>query len=159
MINIGAYMDLDGFDRSILRCLQQSTRFTSEQIAEKVGLSATACQRRIKRLRDTGAIVREVAILSPDAVENRLTLLVQIVVKRGRSDVIDAFKRDMMTYAEVQQCYYVTGAFDFILIVTARDIVEYEHFTRRAFFDNPAIHEFNTTVVMEQVKVGLEYPL
>ncbi|MCZ4282743.1 Lrp/AsnC family transcriptional regulator [Kiloniella laminariae] len=152
-------MEIDGFDRSILRCLQQSTRFTSEQIAEKVGLSATACQRRIKRLRDTGAIEREVAVLSPGAVGNQLTLLVQIVVKRGRSDVIDAFKRDMQALPEVQQCYYVTGSFDFIMIVTASDITEYEHFTRRAFFDNPCIQEFTTTVVMERVKVGLEYPV
>lgn len=60
---------------------------------------------------------------------------------------------------EVQQCYYVTGSADFMLVVTAPDMATYEDFTRRKFFDNPNIRGFRTSVVMDRVKVGLDVPL
>ena len=98
-------------------------------------------------------------MISPDVVGGRVTLIVEVVLERGRVDIVDAFKREMRAIPEVQQCYYVTGDCDFILIVTAADIAAYERLTRRIFFDNPHIHRFNTIVSMETVKAGLEVPL
>lgn len=151
--------DLDQFDVAILGQLQDDNRVTSEVIAERVGLSPTACQRRIKRLRAEGAIAAEVAVLDPDLVGGRITLVVQVILARGRADIVDAFKREVQAIPEVQQCYYVTGEADFILIVTAEDIASYERLTRRIFRDNPNIQKFLTNVVMEPVKVGLRIPL
>ena len=150
---------MDDFDKAILRCLQENTRFKSEYIAEKVGLSATSCQRRIKRLRDSGAITKEVAILNPDITGRPVTLIVQLVIGRCGAEILDQLKRDLVAESEVQQCYNVTGAFDFVVIVTAKDMEAYERFTRRVFFDKPTIKEFETTVVMEKIKVGLEIPI
>lgn len=151
--------DLDDFDIAILRCLQVDNRQTSEAIGSEVGLSPTACQRRVKRLRASGAIASEVAILDPDRVGGRLTLIVQVVLERGRADIIDSFKRDIHTIPEVQQCYYVTGEYDFILIVTVEDMASYERLTRQIFFANPDIQKFHTIVAMESVKLGLQIPL
>ena len=151
--------DLDQFDVAILSLLQDDNRLTSEAIAEQVGLSPTACQRRIKRLRAEGAIAAEVAVLDPDLVGGRITLIVQVILAHGRADIIDSFKREMRAIPEVQQCYYVTGESDFILIVTAEDIASYERLTRRIFFGNPNIQKFQTIVVMDSVKVGLKIPL
>ena len=151
--------ELDQFDTALLRELQRNTRVTSEELAYRVGLSPTACQRRVKRLRETGVIRAEVAVVSPDAGANRVTLIVEIELERGRADIIDDFKREVQAIPEIQQCYYVTGKADFVLIMTAADMEEYERLTRRIFFANPNIQHFTTIVVMDSVKVGLEVPL
>ncbi|GAP66775.1 Lrp/AsnC family transcriptional regulator [Mizugakiibacter sediminis] len=65
----------------------------------------------------------------------------------------------MRSSSEVQQCNYVTGSSDFMLVVTAWNMTAYEDFTRRKFFDNPNIRGFRTSVVMDRVKVGLDVPL
>jgi Lrp/AsnC family leucine-responsive transcriptional regulator len=151
--------ELDDFDTALLRELQVNNRLTSEALAERVGLSPTACQRRVKRLRETGAIQAEVAVVSPDAAGKRVTLIVEIELERGRADIVDNFKREVQSIPEIQQCYYVTGKADFVLIVTARDMAEYEQLTRKIFFGNPNIQHFTTIVVMDSVKLGLEIPL
>lgn len=152
-------MELDSFDLAILRLLQDDNRLTSEAIGTQVGLSPTACQRRMKRLRAEGAIAKDCAVVSPELVGGRMTLIVTIVLERGRADIVDAFKRQVQAVPEIQQCYYVTGEHDFVLIVTARDIAEYERLTRRVFYGNPNIQKFNTIVAMERVKTSLAIPL
>ena len=151
--------DLDQFDVAILRCLQDNNRMTTEAIGTAVGLSPTACQRRIKRLRETGAIAAEIAVLDPDRVGGRMTLILQVTLRRGGAHLVDAFRRDIVKVPEVQQCYYVTGDYDFVLIVTAKDMADYERLIRRAFFDDPNIQRFHTAVVMDTVKRGLAMPL
>ena len=72
---------------------------------------------------------------------------------------IDDFREQMHNNHQVQQCYYVTGKNDFILIITAENMLEYEKRTRQLFFSNDEIQKFHSTVVMENVKVGLEIPI
>ncbi|MHA7880591.1 MAG: Lrp/AsnC family transcriptional regulator [Saccharospirillum sp.] len=150
---------LDGFDRKILGILQRANRTTSEQIADQVGLSAAAVQRRIKRLRANRVIEADVSVVNAKAIGRELTLLVQVSLERERADLMDAFKKSMRQWEEVQQCYYVTGAFDFMLVVTAIDMADYERFTRKAFFDNNNVRNFQTHVVMDTVKAGLGLPI
>lgn len=155
---MAAFDDLDDFDRAILRELQRDARLTGDALGERVGLSATACQRRIRRLRETGAILSEVAVVAPAAAGRHLTALVKVVIERGRADIIDRFAREMRAAKAVQQCYYVTGECDFVLVVTARDMEDYERLTRALFFANPTIRKFETVVVMKTVKATLEVP-
>jgi DNA-binding Lrp family transcriptional regulator len=152
-------MRLDPFDLAILARLQTNNRLTSDEIARAVHLSPTACQRRIKRLRAEGVIVGDVAVLSASALGRRLTLLVEVVLVRGRADVVESFKALVRAAPEVQQCYYVTGEHDFVLVVTAEDMADYERLTQRLFFGFPHVQKFHTTVVMETVKLGLGLPL
>lgn len=149
----------DPLDLAILRRLQRSTRETSETIAAAVGLSPSACQRRIKRLRQSGAIASEIAVLDPEIAGSRLTLIVEVVLAGGRADLVDRFKRMVRDVPEVQQCYYVTGDTDFILVITAKDMADYERLTRLLFFDKRDIHKFHTIVVMDTVKLGLGIPI
>lgn len=150
---------LDQLDYSILRRLQRDARTIAESIAAEVGMSTAAVQRRIKRLRETGVIRREVAVLNPKALGLAMTFIVEVEMERERSDVLDAFRYQMDADENVQQCYYVTGAYDFILIVTARDMEDFEEFTQRTFFDNPNVRRFSTSIVMRPIKVGLTLPL
>ncbi len=150
--------ELDEFDVKLLTLVQEDSRLTSEALAEKVGLSATACQRRLRRLREDGVIEREIAVLDPARVGGRLTVLVEIILQRGSPQILDDFKRRMRSLPEVQQCFYVTGDSDFVLVVIVDDIKAYEAFTQRVLFASKAIQRFQTTVVMDTVKAGLTVP-
>ena len=152
-------MDLDAFDTGLLALVQEDARRSTEALAAEVGLSAAAVQRRLKRLREEGVIAATVAVLAPEAVDRPMTFVVEVSMERERADLMDAFKRQVRTTPEVQQCYYVTGDTDFLMVVTARDMADYEAFTRRAFFGNPNIRRFRTSVVMDRVKVGLSVPV
>ncbi len=150
---------LDSFDRSILEIVQVAGRTTTEEIAERVGLSAAAVQRRLKRMREQQVIQAEIAVVNPLAVGRPMTFIVQVSLERERADLIDTFKEGVRGNDAVQQCYYVTGTFDFVLIVTAKDMHHYEKFTRRTFFENSNVRSFHTIVVMDPVKVGLAVPV
>lgn len=150
---------LDDFDREILRWLQRDARATGEAIGAEIGLSAAAVQRRIQRLRKSGVIVAEVAIVDPVAVGQAMTFVVGVELEHERADMLDAFRRAARADPNVQQCYYVTGAADFVLIVLARDMADFETFTRRLLFDNSNIRRFTTSVVMSRDKVGNGVPV
>jgi Lrp/AsnC family leucine-responsive transcriptional regulator len=151
--------DLDQLDHAILSRLQEDSRTIAESIGAQVGLSAAAVQRRIKRLREAGVIAREVAVIDPRAVGLAMTFIVTVEMERERIDVLNAFRKQVVADPSVQQCYYVTGSADFVLVVHCRDMADFEAFTRRTFFDNGEIRHFTTSVVMDRVKVGLSIPL
>lgn len=150
---------IDNFDRKILEIVQESNRITSDRIAEKVGLSPAAVQRRLKSMRNQNIIHSDVSIVNPRAIGRPMTFIVNVSLERERVDLLDAFKREIKENTSVQQCYYVTGSADFILVVTAADMEDYESFTRTTFFGNKNVRHFDTSVVMDPVKVGLSVPL
>jgi len=150
---------IDAFDRRILALYQHDTRLVAEQIAEQVGLSAAAVQRRLKRMREAGVISRETATLDRSAVGFPVTCIVGVDVEIERAEHLDSFKKLMLKHGNVQQCYYVTGEIDFILVVATRDLAEYEAFTREVFMNNRNVRSFTTYVVMDAVKAGTALPL
>jgi Lrp/AsnC family leucine-responsive transcriptional regulator len=150
---------MDEFEVKLLNLVQQNSRQTAEKLSAHVGLSATACQKRLKNLRDNGTIAREIAVLSPEAVGRRLTMIVEVTLERERPEILDQFKRTMRAAAEVMQCYYVTGNADFFVILTAKDMKDFEDFTRRYFFQNSNVRRFRTNVVMDSVKATLSVPV
>ncbi len=150
---------LDSFDISLLRSLQGNCQQTSQQLSEQIGLSATAIQRRIKRLREQGVIAREVAVLNPQLLGNRMTVIVQVILEKGGPQIVDAFKRRMRKHPEVQQCYYVAGEYDFVLVVNVANISDYDLLTRRLFPDDLKISKFYTVIAIEAVKAELSLPI
>lgn len=154
-----AEITLDRTDRAILRLLQQDNKMSQRRIADEVNLSAPAVQRRIKRLEETGVIQANVAILDPAKVGQPIILFVQVAMESERTDLYEVAKRSFAAAPEVQQCYYVTGEADFILVVSVRSMGDYESLTRRLFFQNNNVKHFRTFVSMDRVKVGLSIPL
>ena len=150
---------IDDFDRRLLRTLQQDNRLTGDALADATGLSPTACQRRLKRLRAAGVIEGDVAIVSPRAVGRPLTLIVTLSLERERADIVDAFKRLVRDTPEIMSGYYLTGEADFLMIVTARDMEDFEIFSRRVFYGSPHIKGFKTMVVMDRVKASYSVPV
>ena len=152
-------IQIDDFDRRLLRTLQQDNRLTGDALADATGLSPTACQRRLKRLRAAGVIEGDVAIISPRAVGRPLTLIVTLSLERERADIVDAFKRLVRETPEIMSGYYLTGEADFLMIVTARDMEDFESFSRRVFYGSPHIKGFKTMVVMDRVKASYSVPV
>ncbi|MBO6947344.1 MAG: Lrp/AsnC family transcriptional regulator [Rhodospirillales bacterium] len=154
----GRRRECDQLDERILNLVQGNNRLTSEQIGEQVGLSSTACQRRLKRLRQSGVIEADVSIVDPEAAGFRLQMLVQVTLVRDRWDIVDRFKRAIRSAPEVMHGYYVTGDTDFILAVSARDMAAYEEFARSFLYENPDVETFKTMVVVDRVKAGFLLP-
>ncbi|MFK4654239.1 Lrp/AsnC family leucine-responsive transcriptional regulator [Bradyrhizobium japonicum] len=152
-------MQYDRIDARILEIVQKNNRLTSEVIGEMAGLSATACQRRLKRLRSDGIIEADVSIVSPKAVGRAIQMLVLVSLERERSDIIDKFKKAIKSSSEVVNGFYVTGDADFVLYVTARSMEDYEQFTRRFFYENPDIKAVKTMVIMDRVRAGFAVPI
>lgn len=150
---------MDPFDRALLDALQTNNRQTAEQLSAQVGLSPDACRKRLSKLRQSGMIEAEVAVLNPEKLGRGLTLVVEVTLRSESPSEIDAFQTRMLQAPEVMQCFYVTGEADFVLTLTAEDMADYEGFTRRHFFDEANIAKFRTNVVMKRVKSGLTIPL
>lgn len=148
----------DGKDRQLLDLLQQDARQSLETLADEVALSAPAVQRRIRRMRDAGIITGEVAVVEPAAVGLPMTFIVIVELERERAEQIDAFRRKVANEPRVQQCYYVTGEGDFVLIAVATDMDDFEALTRRLFFDDPNVRRFRTSVVMGRSFRSLSVP-
>lgn len=147
---------MDDKDLEILKLVQSNSRLSAEALSQDVNLSAPAVQKRLQKLRTSGVIEREIAVLSPSKLDRGLTIIVEVMLERESRSHLSAFKKKMRNATSVQQCYYTTGEGDFILILNVRDIQEYEKFTQAFFFDESNISRFKTSVVMDRVKVSLD---
>lgn len=146
--------ELDEYDKKLLRQLQQNNKMTAEELGHLVNLSTSAVQRRLKRLRDEKMIEADVSIISSSVVGIEITCIVDVSLERGTSQALEKFKSTMLKCKEVMQCYYVTGSYDFIMIVNTQTMQQYEAFTNKWLLDNPNVKHFYTHVVMDKVKVG-----
>lgn len=151
--------DMDQFDLKILKIIQVNNKITSETLASQVGLSSSACQRRINSMRKKRIIEKDVSIISRNKLDRKITIIVQVLSEKEGVEHEVQFKKTMFEAPEVMQCYYITGDYDYVLITTFKDMSEYEKFTRKYFLDNPNIKRFNSMVVMNKVKESLEIPV
>lgn len=151
--------ELDPYDRAILSLMQDDARIKSETVAEAVGLSPTAVQRRLKRLRADGVIRAEPLVLDAAKTGRPLTAIVSITLARGGAAAIDDASRQLRAAPEVQQCWYTAGEADFVAVVTARDMADYDAFTRRVLMDNALVLKFSTIFALSPVKSGLSLAL
>src|SRR3712207_3227098 len=122
---------MDDFDRKLLAIVQRDAELTSEQLAERIGLSASAVQRRLKRLRRDGVITSYVAVVDPAKVGRPSFFVVGLEVERERRELLSGLRAWLMAEDSIQQAFYVTGSWDFVLVVTATDVEGYDQFMSR----------------------------
>ncbi|MBA8889213.1 DNA-binding Lrp family transcriptional regulator [Dokdonella fugitiva] len=151
--------NLDKLDRRILALLQRDARLPAETIGAEVGLSASAVQRRLARLREDGIITGEVAVLDPRSVGRPLTMIVDLVVEGDRKELVAGLKHWIEREAAVQEAWYVTGDEDYVLVVSARDVDAYEQMMQRLLAENANVRRYRTRVVLGTLKRGLALPL
>ena len=149
---------IDSFDRAILAMLQKNNLTPLRVIAEQVHLSPASVQRRVKRLEESGVIQANSAIISPDKVGQIITIIVEVHASHTQASDIKDMKLSF-SGPEIQQCYYVTGEADFMLVLTVANMAEYEAISGRLFYNNPNVKWFRTIVVMDRIKASLDTPL
>lgn len=153
-------MSIDTYDEQLLDLLQQDARQSLENLAHSVGLSVASVGRRLTRLRKEGVIAREVAILDPSKLGRSMTFIVAVELVRESANELMAFRRALQDEPLVQQFYYVTGEADFILVIRAAGMSEFEALTQRLFLEGNNVRRFRTSVslsnadIMTEVKVG-----
>lgn len=150
---------LDKFVTAILKILQQDNFTSQRDIGEEIGLSAAAVQRRIKRMKENGIILSNISVIDREKVGRSITLFVEVSLDNEKLEFIDTTKAVFRSTPEVQQCYYVTGDADFVLVIVVPCMHDYERLTRRIFFSNENIKHFRTLVTMDIVKLSLDIPL
>jgi len=150
---------LDELDLKILELLQHNNQLTSEAISRRIGLSSSAVQRRLKRLRKSKVIEFEVSAVSPQAVGRSVSAVVGVKLLRESPELIRRFKDTVRAMPEIMQCYYLTGQHDFVLVVTARDTQDYNLFLEQLAERFPHIAHVDTGIVLERIKTGVSLPL
>ncbi len=147
---------MDAIDHALLELLQENADRPAKALAEQVGLSPSAVERRIARLKRDGIIDRVVAIIDPKAAGRALTILVELEIQNEHRHSIEQFQRWIAKAPEVQSCFYVTGDMDFVLIVTVRDLDEYNAFISRMMDDQQGlVRKYKSLITLKTVKHGL----
>ena len=145
-------MLLDNIDKKILNQLQRDNKISNQDLAEQVGLSAPACLKRVRKLRESGVIIADVSIINPEAVGHMINVIVEVEMDRDQLDIYDAFKRKISKAPEVSQCYQVTGEVDFLLMVLVPDMQAYEAFARRELASDPNLRKFRSLISLRREK-------
>ena len=152
-------VSLDHTDRKILDLLQSEAGINASAIGERIGLSQSACWRRIQRLREEGVFSDHPVILNREKVG--LTTMVFAHVKltsHGRSNLSD-FADAVRSYPEVMDCYVLLGQVDFLLRIVAQDIKAYEQFFFEKLSQLPGIQEVNSSIVLSDIKHSTALPV
>ena len=150
---------LDRFDLAILDILQADNTTPQRAIAQAVNLSAPAVQRRIQRLKDSGVIRANVAVLDPVKVGKPLTIVLEVHLDNERPDRTAPLRARIAAEDAVQQCYSVTGEADYLLVVNVASMADYEALTQRLFEGDDNVRRFRTSVALASLKTGLRVPL
>ncbi|MBV8190261.1 MAG: Lrp/AsnC family transcriptional regulator [Alphaproteobacteria bacterium] len=149
--------ELDDIDKRIVETLQADGRLSIVDLADRVGLSATPCQRRLKRLEEEGVITRYAALVSPPAVGLGLQALVQVTLDDHSEKVVEAFEADIRARPEVIACYAVTGDMDFLLHVLAPDLQSFSDFALKELLRMPGVRGTRSSFIMQAVKSELAW--
>ncbi len=144
--------ELDKIDRRILAALQDNADLPNKVLADKVGLSPSACLRRVANLKKIGAIQRIVAVVDPACMERRLTAVVTVKFERHGPQFRKIFFEQVKKEVAVSQCYMVTGEIGCVLIVNLVDMDEYTRLADRLFHDDKNVSTFTSYLVMSELK-------
>ena len=145
-------IELDQTDRRILALLQTEAGIKATEIGERIGLSQSACWRRIQRLRDEGVIKDQPAILDREKVGLTTMVFAQVkLTSHGRTNITD-FADAVRQYPEVLDCYVVLGNVDFLLRIVAEDIKDYERFMYEKLSQLPGVQEVNSSIALSEIK-------
>lgn len=150
---------LDDASLKILRELQQNSHISINDLAEKIGMSATPCWRRQKELEEKGYIVRYAAVVERRKVGLPLCCLLHISLTRHAEGVVETFENAMKVRPEVMECYEVTGTSDYLVKVVIADMDAYHDFLHNVLLKLPGIAQINTNVALREVKYETALPV
>lgn len=143
---------LDVFDRKIVEILSRDGRISITDLAERVGLSKSPCQVRVRKLRDDDVIQGFRAILDPVVLGREHVAFVEVKLIDTTEKALSAFNAAVREIHEIEQCHMIAGAFDYLLKVRSRDIRSYRNILGETISSLPYVGSTSTHVSMEAVK-------
>lgn len=152
-------MEIDRFDARILSELQRDGRLAVVDLAESIGLSPTPCARRIKVLEANHVIEGYSAVLSPSRVGLEILAIVQVKLTEHTDETVGRFEREIELLDEVTSCYAMTGTYDFILQVYAKDLDSLSNVVLKKLLRIPNLRDLQSSVVLATVKHSSRLPL
>lgn len=150
---------LDDHDRRILDELQRDARLTNQELADKVGLSPSACWRRVRALEDNGVILRYAAILDPKKVGVGECVFAHISLNRHSDELNRQFAEAIRQRPEVMECYYTTGDADFLLRVAIPSVAAYDRFLQDVVFSGQFFSQVRSNFALRQIKFETALPI
>ena len=144
--------ELDNIDKKILNLLQKNNQVTNLELAELVNLSPPPCLRRVRRLRESGVIMHDVALVNPFKIKQNLISFVSVTLEKSGEDFLDHFEQKMKGHPEIKQCYFISGEVDYLLMVHVEDIAAYNEFIRRALVNTSNVKSFRSNFCLTRIK-------
>lgn len=143
--------DLDEFDRKLIDEIRRDNQQPARILADKVGLSVSAVTRRLRRLRETGVVVADIAVVNPKLTGSAITMHVLVRMAQAGRQAMDTFAREILRHREVTGAWEVTGDEDYVLKVQVASMADYDAFTRSALDEGKNVHSFKTLIVISTV--------
>ena len=150
---------MDGLDRRILREVQRDCSASAAELAERCGTTESTALRRLKRLRDGKVIQRQVAVIDPAKVGRGITVVLTVRLERETPAVLDAFRKRLAAHPDITHCYFVTGSWDYVLILTVSEMADYDRFLTEMIVGQKAVVATDTHVVLQPMKSAAPIPI
>ena len=150
---------LDSTDRRLLQALQQNGRLSNVELSTHIHLSASQCQRRLKRLEELGIIRRYVALLDSEKLGLGVMALVNVTLEKHGKDPAGSFLQAIDQETTILECWAVTGDSDYLLRVVAVDLKSFSDFLMQRLLGLPMVAGVRSTILMQELKATTALPL
>jgi len=143
---------LDQIDRRILKALLENARLTNQELAERIGLSASPCWQRVRRLEADGYIQGYTALLDQTLLGAADTVIIEVTLDRHDDDILESFGRAMAKMPEVLEVYLTTGEYDYFIKVAVNGTAGYEEFLRKRLYKVKGIRHSRSSFALRCLK-------
>lgn len=150
---------MDSYDRKILAALQRDASISNQRLAEQVGLSASPCLRRVQKLEATGVIRERVALLDREAVGLHILAFVHVSLEDHLPETLAKFDGVVAGSAQVLECHALSGQYDYLLKVVAKDMANFEQFLTLELLAGRGVASANTSFVINPRKQSTVLPV
>lgn len=149
---------LEPQDERILHHLQADARATKQQLAEAVGMSASACWRRVRGLEEAGVVQRYTALVDRERAGFAMSAIIHVALERHDATFVEQFVSRVKARPDVLECFATTGDADYHLRVVARDMEAYNRFLDEFMFRLPGIRHVRSNVILKEIKTEVALP-
>lgn len=151
--------EIDATDIRLLDLVQRDAELTAAQLSERLHLSPSACHRRLQRLERAGVIRGRVALLDARAIGRRATVFVEISLASQADELLDAFEAAVARIPDVLECHLMTGAYDYLLKVVARDSEDFARIHRAHLARLPGVARVQSSFALKTVSATTALPI
>ncbi|AJD40793.1 Lrp/AsnC family transcriptional regulator [Rhizobium sp. SEMIA 4085] len=145
--------------RKLLQLVQAGSSLSLAELAEKAGMSQSTAWRKMQELETEGVIRKRVALLDPAKLDLKLCIIAHVTLEDHHEEAIEAFAAAVRDRPEIMECYALSGTFDYMLKIRARDVEAYEAFMTRYLMRNPHVRNVVSSFVLRELKSTTELPI